>query len=65
MKLDIDDDDNHSNEDSTSGLMEAFPLFVTIMNDDDHGDHNYNDDDDDHNAIMIMMTIPMKTVRPV
>ena len=31
LMFDIDDDDNHCNEDSTSGLSEALPLFVTIM----------------------------------
>ena len=31
LMFDIDDDDNHCNEDSTSGLSKALPLFVTIM----------------------------------
>ena len=31
LMLDIDDDDNDCDEDSTSGLSEALPFFVTIM----------------------------------
>ena len=31
LMVDVDVDDEHSDEDCTSGLLEALPLFVTIM----------------------------------